>query len=287
MKPKSPSWSGTSTWTVSPSTVAVASGPFASTERSVSAPPSGSESFASTRTAIVRPGRTVMVSSTAIGARAPSSRGAMPTRTEPVARAPSASTTAYWNVSVPAEYSPASYSSQSPPRETTAPRSGLDSCPSSCTESPSGSVPPSGMGMRTVSPAITRAVTVCGTGAELVSGSASRTEMCTFAVANCPSEASTRYFASNSPASSGAKYRSRSPVAKRSPPAGSSRRSGASVSASASGCSSLSSTPMSTTSPVRAEMVSGAATGGWYCAGCGTSTTVTSPSASARPLLTR
>ena len=83
--------------------------------------------------------------------------------------------------------------------------------------------------MRTVSPAITRAVTVCGTGAELVSGSASRTEMCTFAVANCPSDASTRYVASNSPASSGAKYRSRSPVAKRSPPAGSSRRSGASA----------------------------------------------------------
>ena len=32
----------------------------------------------------------------------------MPTRIEPVDRAPSASTTEYWNVSVPAEYSPAS-----------------------------------------------------------------------------------------------------------------------------------------------------------------------------------
>ena len=86
----------------------------------------------------------------------------------------------------------------------TAPRSGLDSWPSSCTESPSGSVPPSGMGMRTFSPAITRAVIDGGTGAELVSGSASRTEMLTVAVAFWPSDATMRYVAWNSPASSGA-----------------------------------------------------------------------------------
>ena len=65
-------------------------------------PPSGSESFSSTRTEIVRPGLTVITSSTAMGCAGASSRGAMPTRIEPVARAPSASTTAYWNVSVPA-----------------------------------------------------------------------------------------------------------------------------------------------------------------------------------------
>ncbi len=93
---------------VSPSIAAVAPGRVCCTERSSRPPPSGSESFSSTRTEIVRPGRTVTTSGAAIGARAPSRPGAMPTRIEPVDRAPSASTTEYWKVSVPAEYSPAS-----------------------------------------------------------------------------------------------------------------------------------------------------------------------------------
>ncbi len=44
---------------------------------------------------------------------------------------------------------------------------------------------------------------------------------------------------------------------------------------------------MSMASPGRTVMVSSAATGGWMRVGAGTSTTVMTPSASARPLLTR
>ena len=73
----------------------------------------------------------------------------------------------------------------------TAPFSGFVSWPSSCTESPSGSIPDSGIGMRTVSPASTRAVTVFGTGGLFEASSASRTEMRTSALANWPSGALT------------------------------------------------------------------------------------------------
>ena len=226
-----------------------------------STPPAGSESFSSTRTEIVRPGLTVILSSTAIGFCGPVLRGAMPRRTVPFARAPIASTTEYWNWSAPAEYSPASYSNQSGPVLTTAPRVGFEYWPSNCTESPSGSTPPRGTGMRTVSPAMTLPVTVAGTGSVFVSGSGSLTEIATVAVANWPA-ASIRYLASYSPARCGAKYRSRSSETKSRPSSGSSTSSGASVIGMASGCSSFASTGMSMTSPTRAEITSGAATGG-------------------------
>ena len=93
---------------------------------------------------------------------------------------------------MPAEYSPASYWIESLVTRTTAPFSGLVSWPSSCTESPSGSTPESGIGIVTVWPAKTRAVTVFGTGGLLVEASSSRTAMVTCAVAHCPSGASTR-----------------------------------------------------------------------------------------------
>jgi hypothetical protein len=51
--------------------------------------------------------------------------------------------------------------------------------PMSCTESPSGSTPLSGIWMRTVSPARTRAVTRRGTGGLLVAAFSSRTEIVT------------------------------------------------------------------------------------------------------------
>ena len=64
-----------------------------------------------------------------------------------------------------------------------------------CTESPSGSIPESGTVIRTVSPAITRPVTVFGTGGLLVAASRSRTAMLTSAVAHWPSAPNTRYAA--------------------------------------------------------------------------------------------
>ena len=64
------------------------------TDVTLSGLPSGSLSLARTCTYSVLPGRVVTSSSTATGLRAPSTRGAMPMRTVPVALAPSASTTA-------------------------------------------------------------------------------------------------------------------------------------------------------------------------------------------------
>ena len=63
------------------------------TETTCSGLPSGSESLASTWTETVTPGRTVTASRVAIGFGAPPGFAAMPTRTVPVARAPSASMT--------------------------------------------------------------------------------------------------------------------------------------------------------------------------------------------------
>ena len=74
-----------------------------------------------------------------------------------------------------------------PAVETTEPFSGLVATPISCTASPSGSTALSGMSICTLSPAITRAVTVRGIGALLVSSSTSRTEIRTVACATCPS----------------------------------------------------------------------------------------------------
>ncbi len=93
---------------------------------------------------------------------------------------------------MPAAYAPAWKSIQSGPDATTAPFWGLVSCPMNCTESPSGSIPESGMVILTVSPARTRAVTVLGTGGLFVAASRSRTAMDTSAVAHCPSAPTTR-----------------------------------------------------------------------------------------------
>ena len=87
---------------MSPETLAFAVPSREVTPVTASGLPSGSLSLASTWTLRVLPGRVVTSSSTATGLRAPSTRAAMPTRTVPVARAPSASTTAYVKVSVPA-----------------------------------------------------------------------------------------------------------------------------------------------------------------------------------------
>lgn len=74
----------------------------------------------------------------------------------------------------------------------TEPLSGLDPTPTSCTESPSGSIPFSGTVIRTDEPATTRAVTVCGTGGLFVAASRSRTEIETAASAYWPSGPATR-----------------------------------------------------------------------------------------------
>ena len=93
MKPYWPLLSGAETRTTSFRTVALAPVPVARTAVTSSRDPSGSESFVSTCTDTVRPGLTVASSGFATGLRAPSTGGAMPTRTSPVARAPRASTT--------------------------------------------------------------------------------------------------------------------------------------------------------------------------------------------------
>ena len=100
---------------------------------------------------------------------------------------------------------PASYSIVELPTATTPPLPGLVSCPSSCTESPSGSMPSSGMSMVTLSPAMTRAVTVVGTGGWLVSAFGSRTSMLTCACAVWPSGPTISYTAVKFPVVDGAR----------------------------------------------------------------------------------
>ncbi len=89
--------------TRSPLTSARVMSSFGWAETTDSGLPSGSESLSSTRTETVVPGRTVTSSRVATGLRAPSRAALMPIRTVPVARAPRASITAYWNSSVPLE----------------------------------------------------------------------------------------------------------------------------------------------------------------------------------------
>ena len=73
----------------------------------------------------------------------------------------------------------------------TAPLAGFESWPSSCTESPSESIPVRAMRTRTVSPAVTRAIVGSGTGALFVAATFCRTEIVTSAWSTCPSGADT------------------------------------------------------------------------------------------------
>lgn len=68
----------------------------------------------------------------------------------------------------------------------TVPFEGAVSMPTSATESPSGSIPVSGMGMRAVVPAMARALTVRGRGLALSSPTA-LTRRVTCAESSCPS----------------------------------------------------------------------------------------------------
>ena len=94
------------------------------------------------------------------------------------------------NTSVPPEPVVAGvYSSHSVP-SSTVPRAGDCSMPTSVTESPSGSMPLSGTGMRLVSPLTAQAVRACGRGAALACPEATTSKV-TVEVAEFPAESRT------------------------------------------------------------------------------------------------